>query len=47
MLSLLLPSELRLRLAPGLLILSTTRGLRSDRDARRFNVGGEILRGIR
>jgi len=31
----------------GLLILSTTHGLISDRDARRFNVGGEILRGIR
>ena len=31
----------------GLLVISTPRGLRSDRDARRFNVGGEILMGIR
>jgi ribosomal protein S8/ribosomal protein S14 len=31
----------------GLLVLSTTQGLRSDRDARRFNLGGEVLRGVR
>jgi small subunit ribosomal protein S8 len=31
----------------GILILSTPRGLLTDRDARRLNVGGEILRGIR
>ena len=31
----------------GFLVLSTTQGLRSDRDARRFNIGGEVLRGIR
>ena len=31
----------------GLLVLSTPQGLRSDRDARRFNVGGEILIGVR
>ena len=31
----------------GLLVLSTNRGLLTDRDARRFNIGGEVLRGIR
>ena len=31
----------------GLLVLSTPNGLRSDRDARRFNLGGEVLMGIR
>ena len=31
----------------SLLVLSTPQGLRSDRDARRFNVGGEILIGVR
>jgi small subunit ribosomal protein S8 len=30
----------------GILVLSTPRGLLTDRDARRYNVGGEVLFGM-